>query len=397
MESSTGLGSSTLSQLDASLSYQPISRELHAFCRLCPSSAAPRLLALEPTQLSQLSQQCRTAIDSWLCCDRTYEVMRDIPSLTTRDSTLPGKTKTRDGACTITGTKASACEVAHIVPYSIGKSRARATGDLWAVLRMFWGEVRTQNLQNLVFGPQDLMESNAKTLVNRLYNVLTMSPDAHTYWANGFFVLEPHPGDDVDNLYTQRAVFYWIYPHESSQLEPGVFTSIQLTDPTPPLSTSISPGEGYIGLVDGRANPPGFIQDGHIIIFQTDDPVVRPLPSRELLWLQAVLIRVLRMAGRAGWDMLEMNYSDSDVDEVRGDDEISEGCLAGNNSFPTTGHPLSAATGTDQLKIGPITPRVETALPANLPGRVFAWIKTLVPGATMSTPNAVRQSSRFRR
>ncbi|KAI9759366.1 MAG: hypothetical protein M1840_003370 [Geoglossum simile] len=331
--------------------------------------------------------------------------MRDIPSLTTQDSTLPGKvyswlnsflsllvmriwvanTKAQDGACTITGTKASACEVAHIVPYSVGKSRACATGDLWAVLRMFWGEVRTQKLQNLVFGPQDLMESNAKTLVNRLYNVLTMSPDAHTYWANGFFVLEPHPEDDVDNLYTQRAVFYWIYPHESLQLEPGVFTSIQLTHPTPPLSTLISPGEGYIGLVDGRANPPRFIQDGHVIIFQTDDPVMRPLPSRELLWLQAILIRVLRMAGRAGWDMLEMNYSDSDVDEVRGDDEISED------------HSLSAATGTDQLKIGPTNSRVETALPANLPGRGVSWIKTLVPGARMSTPNAIRHSLRFRR
>ncbi|KAI9759714.1 MAG: hypothetical protein M1840_003099 [Geoglossum simile] len=339
MGSSTGLDSSTLSQLDASLLWQPISHELHAFCRLCPSSAAPRLLALEPTQLSQLSQQCRTAIDSWLCCDRTYEVMRDIPSLTTRDSMLPGKTKTRDGACTITGTKASACEVAHIVPYSVGKSRARAT--------VLGGGLHAESPKPCFWAPgSDGAERED---------------------------VEPHPGDDVDNLYTQRAVFYWIYPHESSQLEPGVFTSIQLTDPTPSLSTSISPGEGYIGLVDGRANPPGFIQDGHVIIFKTDDPVVRPLPRR------------------AGWDMLEMNYSDSHVDEVRGDDEISEDCLAGNNSFPTMGHPLSA------VEIGPITSRVETALPANLPRRMFTWIKTLVLGAKMSTSNAVRQSLRFRR
>ncbi|KAI9781075.1 MAG: hypothetical protein M1839_006353 [Geoglossum umbratile] len=303
--------------------------------------------------------------------------MRDVPSLTTRDSTLPGKTKTRDGACIITGTDASACEVAHIVPYSVGKSQARATGDLWAVLRMFWGEARTQELQNLVFGPPDPVKPNAKTWVNKLYNVLTMSPDAHTYWANGFFVLEPHSGDDVEDRYTQRAVFRWIYPHESSRLEPGVFAPIQLTAPTPPLSTSISRGGGFIGLVAGRANPPTLIQDGYVITLRTDDPGERPLPSRELLGLQTALIRVLRMAGRAGWDMQEMNYSDSDVDEVRGGDELignsSGGSLTGpatlgaNDPFSTGCQHSSAFASTilaPQLVTDSITPQVETAAPA---------------------------------
>jgi hypothetical protein len=91
MEPSTGLDSATLNRLHTTLSSQQVSREFHAFTRLCPPSAAQRLLALTPEELSRLSEQCHVAINAWLCCDRTYEVERDAPSLTTRDSTLPGK------------------------------------------------------------------------------------------------------------------------------------------------------------------------------------------------------------------------------------------------------------------------------------------------------------------
>ena len=91
MELSNGLDHATITQLNAILSDAPVTRELHAFCRLCPPTAGPRLLALPPAQLTLFSEQCRLAIDAWLCCDRTYEVMRDVPSLTTRDSSLPSK------------------------------------------------------------------------------------------------------------------------------------------------------------------------------------------------------------------------------------------------------------------------------------------------------------------
>lgn len=91
MRPSTGLPRDTLDRLHATLATQPISRELHAFTRLCPPDAASRLLALSTTQLQQLSDQCRSAVDTWLCCDRTYEVTKDAPSLTSRDSSLPVK------------------------------------------------------------------------------------------------------------------------------------------------------------------------------------------------------------------------------------------------------------------------------------------------------------------
>ncbi len=47
------------------------------------------------------------------------------------------------------------------------------------------------------------------------------------------------------------------------------------------------------------------IKDGHIITFTTNYPATAPLPHPGLLMLQYFLIRVLRMAGRAGQDMLE--------------------------------------------------------------------------------------------
>ena len=68
-------------------------------------------------------------------------------------------------------------------------------------------------------------------------------------------------------------------------------------------------------FVSGR-----LVQDGGVITFRTDGPVALPLPNRELCSLQNFFIRVLRMAGRAGWDMREMNVSDSDVDSICADD-----------------------------------------------------------------------------
>ncbi|KAH0544730.1 hypothetical protein FGG08_001097 [Glutinoglossum americanum] len=261
--------------------------------------------------------------------------MEDAPSLTTRDSTLPGKVaKARDRECVITGRSIDYCEVAHIVPYSMGKSQARADIEFWAVLRMFWGNEATKELQDLIFGPPDQGNSNSKTLVNRLYNVMIMWPDAHALWADGCFALEPHPDDDPSDERTQRAVVHWVYPHESSRLEPGVFAPINLTDQLPPLSTILSGDGRWVGLPDGRTNPPTFIQDGHVITFHTDDPIARPLPSRELLRLQYSLIRVLRMAGRAGWDMREMNDSDRDIDSVFADGDRRSRLSGGSARAP---------------------------------------------------------------
>ncbi|KAH0559990.1 hypothetical protein GP486_003492 [Trichoglossum hirsutum] len=76
------------------------------------------------------------------------------------------------GSGTTHGTK-SDLQVAHIIPYSVGKSQARTSTDLWTVLRMFWGEDEVNRLQSLIFGPPaDPPGPNARTLINQLYNVI---------------------------------------------------------------------------------------------------------------------------------------------------------------------------------------------------------------------------------
>ncbi|KAH0562851.1 hypothetical protein GP486_002524 [Trichoglossum hirsutum] len=331
---SDGLDSDTLTELHRRLLEKPVSREFHAFCRLCPQSVGPKILSLGDADLQDLSAQCRAAVDSWLCCDRSYDVVRDAPSLTSRDSQLPYKaiifpplmmtqTKTRDGKCVITGDGLSISEVAHIIPYSVGKSQARATTDLWAVLRIFWGDEAVLRLQPLIFGaPGDEYNPTAKTPVNKLYNVITLSSQAHTCWGQGYFVLEPHPDDNPDDEYTLDVVLRWIYPNGSSRSEPGIYIPIDINAALPPLSTHIGNADEQIMLcyIDDKTKQPALVQDGHRVTFSTNDPDLYPLPSRELLWLQSCLIRVLRMAGRAGWDMQEMNRSDTDASSIRADE-----------------------------------------------------------------------------
>lgn len=56
--------------------------------------------------------------------------------------------------------------------------------------------------------------------------------------------------------------------------------------------------------------------NGHIITFKKSDPVNAPLPHRDLLMLQSLLIRVLHMAGRGGQDMLETFDSEDDISSL---------------------------------------------------------------------------------
>ncbi|KAI9763502.1 MAG: hypothetical protein M1840_000455 [Geoglossum simile] len=296
MRTSLGLPSETLDRLNATLNDQPISRELHAFTRLCPPEAASHLLALPADQLRKLSDQCHTAINEWLCSSRTYDVMRDAPSLTTRDSSLPGKTKDRDRSCVITGVGRSGSQAAHIIPYSVGKSQARAHTDLWEVLRMFWGNEEVESLQSLVYG-ENVPDENQKTRVNCLDNVITL----YRHW--------------------QRAVFHWIFPNGSARVSPGEYSPISLTADLPTRSYIGTSEDEDTSLMYNDGGQARFIQDGHVVVFRTDDPDHHPLPSMELLWLQDTLVRVTRTAGRAGWDLREMNYSETDVDSIREVDE----------------------------------------------------------------------------
>lgn len=75
------------------------------------------------------------------------------------------------------------------------------------------------------------------------------------------------------------------------------------------------------------------IHDGHIVTLRTVDPIKTPLTSLELLNLQCHLVRVLRMADRAGGDMLETIASDFDISSVASSDQLERDT---NASSPQT-------------------------------------------------------------
>lgn len=78
-----------------------------------------------------------------------------------------------------------------------------------------------------------------------------------------------------------------------------------------PVSIKITLLENSDRLIDYVTFSP--IMGGHISTFKTSDPVNAPLPNRDLLMLQFLLIRAFRMAGREGQDMLETCDSDDNI------------------------------------------------------------------------------------
>ncbi len=141
-----------------------------------------------------------------------------------------------------------------------------------------------------------------KTLINQLYNMITLSSDVHNYWPSGDFILEPLL--EEYNIYELKVRFLSVAKYRST------FRVSLRTDPASLTSPSPSIEPLYDIETDLR------IQNGQIITLRTTDPMRIPLPSPDLLLLQCHLIRVLRMAGRAGNDMLEAFDSDHEVSSV---------------------------------------------------------------------------------
>lgn len=65
-----------------------------------------------------------------------------------------------------------------------------------------------------------------------------------------------------------------------------------------------------------------FCHDGQIVTLMTVDPIKTPLPSLDLLNLQCHLVRVLRMARRAGGNMLGTIDSDLDASLVAASESL---------------------------------------------------------------------------
>ena len=220
---------------------------------------------------------------------------------------------------------------------------------------MFWGKERKEELHSCIFGDPNLVSPDSKTLINQLYNMVTLSPDLHARWALGYFTLEPLTAESTTLELKIR--FQWRLNHRATD---GV------TMETLPSSLEAPPNPSPKHLMNVDTGE--LIRDGHIVTLRTVDPIKTPLPSPELLNIQCHLIRVLRMAGRVGGDMLETIESDSDVSSIAASEHL-EGDFNASSSRTAS---WAGTTGFDrpQLTVTPYFPNTKPPVQAPLASEI---------------------------
>lgn len=180
------------------------------------------------------------------------------------------------------------------------KHNKNSTIEFWKV---FWGRERKDKLKQLIFDNPSTTMPASRTLTNSLHSILTLSTDAHSFWALGTLILEPLKVESCSDELKARIRYirqYFEHPRELGiDIDPA---SIEIT----PIKDS----DHLIDCVTLSAI------NGYIITLKKNDPVNGPLPHRDLLTLYSLLVRVLRMAGRGGQDMLETFGSGDDISSL---------------------------------------------------------------------------------
>ena len=198
-------------------------------------------------------------------------------------------------------------------------------------------------LKQTIFGSETLINPNSRTCINQLCNMITLSPEIHTLWGMGRFILEPV--DEPMNPYKQNLRLQWVPPRRSSGNIP------LLTDPK-----SLDETEAKLTLPRNHITGTK-VDSGSIISVTTEDPLQYPLPDRDLLRLQCNLIRVMRMAGRAGGDLLETYDSDSEVPSIAATD-ICQRQSSAHSSTLVVSDRATPATEPSQKISGPLIPKM---------------------------------------
>jgi hypothetical protein len=184
----------------------------------------------------------------------------------------------------------------------------------WSLLSVFWPEEKINAWKAQLF-PVGISEPG----VDKVYNRISLSSDAHYIWGIGAFALKPISlSDDRMTLVVQ---FFW----QKSQQQDTQQT-ISLT--TTPFSTENKETyEGLYGthrLLNERDRR---IKSGDYFTLHTDDPENRPLPSLLLLELQWFLQRVVGLAGAPNTDwpsLSELGQDESDTEYMDADEEDME-------------------------------------------------------------------------
>ncbi|KAM0177749.1 hypothetical protein ACHAPF_004011 [Botrytis cinerea] len=240
----------------------------------------------------------------------------DSPTTQNRNQKARGLAAERDGLCCVL-TKGPSIQVAHMYPFhSISHQEADKFGQrhlFWCHLKNFWSQEKIAAWEAELF-PLGLCEFGA----DRVYNLITLSRNAHDMWARGAFALKPISGDKT----TLKVQFFWQRRQKEDQTAMSLLTTPFSTEGLCQNTDVLGGGAAKLLKEDENIT---LIRSGDYFTLQTDDPESKPLPSFALLELQWFLQRVTGMAGAAdvewpslselGSDTLGVELPDLEIDE----------------------------------------------------------------------------------
>ena len=185
--------------------------------------------------------------------------------------------------------------------------------ELWEHLSLFWDEDRINEWKNTIFPDAQ----NPDIGVERCFNLISLSLDAHDMWNKGFFALKPlEPSLDGKTLTVQ---FFWQVPGNYK-----IEDKVDLLTETPSSEGLDIVTKGskryWLTRLENASTPR--IYSGETFTFTTEN---LPLPSMELLEMQWVLQRLVGMCGAAEWPSLD------EIDDDTVDDD--DGCLVPDYSL----------------------------------------------------------------
>ncbi|KAJ5795118.1 hypothetical protein N7457_001717 [Penicillium paradoxum] len=211
----------------------------------------------------------------------------------------------RDGyKCVITGTR-KVYETAQILPVTTDTSRLQDDPDMpsiWRFVDVFWGPKTAERWRKAAFNnPAD-----PNLAVNDCSNLICLRRDLRSAWSNGLFALRPAwVADDQTEMELE---FYW-QPRASHK----VFDMVDLAK-EPQSTKNVNTVDRLIVVVGERGDPTYRpIESGFRFKLTTDDPVVRPLPSFDLLDMQWHFARLVALSAAA--NLFDDNEEEAEVSD----------------------------------------------------------------------------------
>ena len=210
--------------------------------------------------------------------------------------------------------------MSHIFPYSLERKNPVNTRSLstyksnfHTFLTLFAGESITSSLESYLLSVSRSRNGTNWTNINRLENLLTLTPLLHRMWDQCMFTLTPI-GDPLalgGDLAAYDIVFDWL-PRHRHAADPD---HSQVLDSGAQLTEAEDEEISTAWLMDQRTG--ARLVSGSIFHLHTPDPKVYPLPHPDLLRLHAAISRVVRCAGASG---------EKQGDDYCGDEEGENEC-----------------------------------------------------------------------